>query len=201
MLQGMNAGGNLAARVSRSEALQVPAVARARNLICGSLGTLPIKVHGPDRRIVTDVQYLVPDPDPELPKSVMMAYTIEDLFFEGIAWWRVEKFGWHNYPVEARHVPHSSVHVAPRGGLLPSEMRIDPDQAVPYDYQVYIDGVPVDDAHLIRFDSPNPPLLVHAARAIRACLQLDQAAALYAQTPMPMGTLKADEGAEPLTDE
>jgi phage head maturation protease len=202
MLQGMTSGGSIAARISRNEALQVPALLRARNLICGSLGTLPLRVHGPDRRIVTDVQYLVPDPDPDIPRSVIMSYTVEDLLFEGIAWWQVTKFGWHGYPVEARHVPVGSVHVAQTGSLLPSAMQIGPDQSFPAaGGQVYIDGIPVPDNQIIRFDSPNPPLLRHAARAIRSCLKLDQAAALYADEPMPVGVLEPQADAEILPDE
>lgn len=201
LLEAMTGGGNLAPRISRNEALQVPAVLRARNLICGSLGTLPIRVHGPDRRVVTDVTYLVPQPDPDIPSSVVMAQTIEDLLFEGIAWWRVLAFGWHGYPVQARHVPVSSVHVAPAGALMPSQAQISPDQPFPVDGQVFIDGVPVPDNEIIRFDSPNPPFLRHAARAIRTCLLLEQTAAMYAKDPLPLGYFEQKEGADPLTDD
>jgi HK97 family phage major capsid protein/HK97 family phage prohead protease len=201
MLQAMTGGGSIAPRISRDEALQVPAVLRARNLICGSLGTLPVRVHGPDRRIVTDVQYLVPQPDPDIATSVVMAQTVEDLLFEGIAWWQVTKFGWHGYPVEARHVPVGSVHVAPTGSLLPGQAQISPDQPFPVDGQVYIDGRPVGDNEVIRFDSPNPPLLRHAARAIRTCLLLDQMASLYASDPLPLGYFAPQDGADEPTDD
>jgi HK97 family phage prohead protease len=200
-ITGLTAVGSVASRIGRREALQVPAVMRARNLIAGSLGTLPVRVHGPDRRIVTDVTYLVPQPDPDIPNSVVMAQTVEDLLFEGVAWWRVTKWGWHGYPVEARHVPVESVTIRSAGGATPSEMLISPDQMVPVDGQVLIDGVPVGDNEVIRFDSPNPPLLVHAARAIRTCLLLEQSAALYAKDPLPLGYFAPTEGADPVTDD
>ena len=201
LLEAMTGGSSIAPRISRAEALQVPAVLRSRNLICGSLCTLPIRVHGPDRKVITNVQYLVPQPDPEIASSVVMAQTIEDLYFESVSWWRVKAFGWHGFPVQARHVPVESVHVAPAGALMPSQARISPDQPFALDGQVLIDGIPVPDNEIIRFDSPNPPLLRHAARAIRTCLLLDTAAALYAKEPMPLGYFTPREGVDPASDE
>ena len=195
MMEAMTAGGSLAPRISRNEALQVPAVLRARNVLCIP-ATLPVRVHGPDQRVPEGTRYLVPDPDPELPASVMLAQTIEDLVFEGISWWRVTRFGWHGYPVEARHVPVESVHVAQTGSLLPSQTRIGPDTPFPAVGQVFIDGVPVPDEEVIRFDSPNPPLLRHAARAIRTCLRLDQTAATYSDEPLPLGFFTPKEGVD-----
>ncbi|MEU5938645.1 phage portal protein [Micromonospora sp. NPDC047548] len=202
MLQAMTGGGAIAPRISRAEALQVTAVLRARNLICGSLATLPIRVHGPDRRVVDDVTYLPSgNIDPNIANSVVKAQLLEDLLFEGIAWLRVTKVGWHGYPVEAQHVPVDSVHVAPAGSLMPSQAQISPDQPFPADGQVYIDGRPVDDREVIRFDSPNPPLLRHAARAIRTCLLLDQTAALYVKDPMPLGYFAPKDGADEPDDD
>jgi HK97 family phage prohead protease len=181
MREALSGGGMIAPRVSREMALQVPAVQRARTLICGSLGTLPIRVFGPDRREVAGVTYLAPQPDPELAQSVTMARTYEDLLFEAESWWQVTKFGWHSFPVEAQHVEYGRVAV--------------------HSDQVYIDGRPVDQSTLIRFDSPNPPLLVHAARAIRTCLLLDQAAALYARDPQPLGYFSPADGADSIDDD
>jgi len=47
---------------------------------------------------------------------------------------------------------------------------------------------------VIRFYGPNPPLLVHAARAIRTCLTLDRTAAGYADEPIPLGYLTPRDG-------
>jgi phage head maturation protease len=180
-------------RISRSQALQVPAVMRARNLICGTLATLPLRHIGPDMKATP--WPLFDQPDPELPTSVMWAYTYEDLLFEGLSWWQVTAFGWHGFPVEARHVPISSVSVSGTPAL-PSVSQITPDQPFPAGGRVYVDGRPVDDREIIRFDSPNPPLLVQAAQAIRTCLLLDAAAALYAKDPIPIGYFSPEEGVD-----
>ena len=186
LIGAMTSGGALEARVQRAEALQVPAVLRARNLIAGTLGSLPLVTIDPGRREVTSGAFLLgANIDPDIPNSVVIAQTVEDLVFEGISWWRVTAFGWNGYPVNARHVPHESVSVSGTAGL-PSESQISPDQLFPVDGQVFIDGSPVADREVIRFDSPNPPLLRHAARAIRTALKLDRAAALYADDPLPL---------------
>lgn len=197
----MRGGGAIAPRISRAEALQVPAVLRARNLIAGTVGSLPLVTIGPDRNEVPGTYLLGGNIDPEIPNSVLVAYTLEDLLFEGVAWWRVTRFGWHDYPVEARWVPTSAVHVAPTSALLPSQMLVSPDQPFPADGQVFIDGIPVDDREIIRFDSPNPPLLRHAARAIRTALLLDSTAGLYAESPQPLLVFTPKEGVDVGTED
>jgi HK97 family phage prohead protease len=197
MLEAMAAGGAIEPRISRAEALQCMAVLRGRNLVC-TPATLPLRKIGPDRRAAE--WPLFEQPDPDIPTSVIFSQVYEDLLFEGIAWWRVTAFGWHGFPVQARHVPVQAVHVAPTGGLQ-SQSQISPDQLFPVDGQVFIDGVSVPDREIIRFDSPNPPLLLHAARAIRTCLKLDRAAALYATDPLPLGYFSPAEGADSLSAE
>jgi len=200
MLEAMTGGGAVAPRITRAEALQVPAVLRSRNLIAGTLGSLPHAVHRPDRR--EDSGWMLGgNIDPDVPNSVVLAQTYEDLLFEGIAWWRVTGFNWKGFPVEGRHVPVEAVHVVPTKALMPSQMLISPDQPFPVDGDVFIDGMKVDDREVIRFDSPNPPLLVHGARAIRTCLKLDRAAALYADEPLPLGYFSPTDGADPADDD
>jgi len=182
MMQGMTGGGNIEPRISRREALQVPAVMRSRNIIAGTLAGLPVHVRDKEHRIVTSTG-LLEQIDPNIPNVVTYAETYEDLLFEGIAWWRVLDFGWHGFPIYAEHIDPQRVSVS---GWTPPVNGSTPAMAVG-GARVYIDGYPVDDRFVIRFDSPNPPLLIHAARAIRQALALDKAAARYAAEPMPLG--------------
>jgi hypothetical protein len=199
MMQSMTFGGAIAPRVQRTEALQVPAVLRARNLIAGTLASLPVHIH--DRaRNVAEPTTLLQQIDPDVPNEVTFAHTFEDLLFESVAWWRVVRFGFHGFPTNAVHVPVGSVHVSGTGGL-PSRSRVTPDQPFSAGGQVFIDGVPVPDDEIIRFDSPNPPLLVHAARAIRSALRLDRTAANFADEPLPLGFFTPKDGAEEASDD
>jgi HK97 family phage portal protein len=186
MREGMTAGGMLAPRISRAEALQVPAVLRSRNLIAGTLARLPVHLRNKDRRIVTGTEApttLFDQINPDVPDVVTYAATYEDLLFEGISWWRVLDRNFQGWPTFAEHIDWKRVHVSPTEG------------------RVYVDGYPVTDDGIIRFDSPNPPLLVHAARAIRTCLTLDQTANGYANEPIPMGYFTPREGMRPNEDD
>jgi len=196
MREAMTMGGQVAPRVSRREALQVPAVLRSRNLIAGTLARLPIHIRDKERQIVEPTTLLA-QIDPNVPNVVTFAETYEDLLFEGTSWWRVLEFGWHNYPTYATHVDITRVHVSgwlpPVNGSSPTTAQTEP--------RVYIDGYPVRDEEVIRFDSPNPALLVHAARAIRTCLTLDQTASRYADDPVPLGYFTPKEGQRPREDD
>jgi hypothetical protein len=190
MTEGMTSGGTIAPRISRNQALQVPAVLRARNLICATLARLPIHVRDKARRVATPTP-LLEQVDPDVPNVVTFAQTYEDLFFEGISWWRVTDFTVTGFPAKAQHINVDRVRVS--GVDLPTlngHMAMGP-------FRVFIDGQPVPDEEVIRFDSPNPPLLVHAARAIRACLNLDITASNYSETPVPLGVFTPKDGERP----
>jgi hypothetical protein len=188
MQQGWSYSGQVAPRISRTEALQVPAVLRSRNLIAGTLAHLPIHIRDKERKIVSPTT-LLDQIDPDIPNVVTFAQTYEDLLFEGLSWWRVTETGWHGYPTFAQHISPDRVHVS--GVDLP----LSNGNAAYGSKQIYVDGRPVFDDEIIRFDSPNPPLLRHAARAIRTCLRLDTTAATYADEPLPLGYFTPRDGA------
>lgn len=196
MMQGMTAGGAVAPRISRREALQVPAVLRSRNLIAGTLARLPVHIRDKDRKIAFPTT-LLEQIDPDVANVVTYALTYEDLLFEGTAWWKVLERGWHGYPTYATHISTDRVSVQ---GWLPPVNGSSPATAVGPP-RVYVDGYPVRDNQVIRFDSPNPPLLVHAARAIRTCLTLDRTAAGYSDQPVPLGYFTPKEGMRPKEDD
>lgn len=185
-------------RISRSAALSVPAVLRARNLIAGIPSTLPIEIHDRSFR-VDERNSIVTEPDPDLPASIVFAFTFEDLLFEAVSYWQVTRFGADGIPLEARHVNLRSVSQHAILGM-PSEIINDDLLFSPRD-PVFIDGLPVPRREVVRFVSPNPPLLKHAARAIRVLLCLDRAAEIYATDPLPLGYFTDREDADPLDDE
>jgi hypothetical protein len=165
---------------SRETALQVPAVLRGRNLIC-AISTLPLVQVRPDN--TTERSTLLAQIDDQVPNVVTLAMTVEDLLFEGIAWWRVTARGWNGFPAKARHVEHGRVSLKPPDGprgenILPSGE--DPSGTV------WVDGEPVPGRDMIRFDSPNPPLLVAARRAISRAIRLELTAEMYAANPRPL---------------
>jgi hypothetical protein len=160
------------------------------------LARLPIHIRDKDHHIASPTT-LLEQIDPDIPNVVTMAETYEDLLFEGISWWRVLEVGWHGYPTYATHIDPRRVRVQ---GWFPPVNGSSPSNPVG-PVRVYIDGYPVNDNEVIRFDSPNPPLLVHAARAIRVCLTLDRTASGYADQPIPLGYFSPREGLRPKEDD
>ncbi len=156
-----------APRIDRATAMQVPAVKRARDLIAGSIGGLPLAGYDGNRLPVT-VQ-LFEQPERNTPRSVTMARTAEDMFFEGIAWWKITEYS----PIDQSLYPSRGV-------------RLKPSEVVVRDGRVYVNGRLTPDDQLIRFDSPNDPLLISGARAIRTALALDAAASRFADGTPPM---------------
>jgi Phage portal protein len=185
------------ARVSRHDAMSVPAVLKARNMIAGIASTFPI--HCYDRNFnVDDRNSVVSDAHVVIPNSFIYAATIEDLLFESRSYWRVTRFGADGFPIEAVHVDLRAVSQHAILGM-PSEVLSADLQFSPRD-PIYIDGMFVPRREIIQFVSPNPPLLVHGARAIRQALLLDMAAEIAANEPVPLGYFTDAEDADPLDD-
>jgi hypothetical protein len=187
-------------KISRAAALRVPAVLRARNVIAGVPATLPIELRDRKTREVDDRTWLGEDPNPDLEQTVMYAQTFEDLLFHSTAYWRVTRFS-EGFPIECEHVDHRSVSQHQILGM-PSQVISEDLQFTPRD-PVFIDGYPVlNPREVIRFVSPNPPLLVHAAKAIRTALVLNETAERYANDPLPFGYFTdSEDQTDPLEDD
>lgn len=180
--------------ISRERALSVPAVQRGRNLLC-SIATLPLTQYAPDGSIVRSP--LLDQIDPDVANVVTLAQTVEDLLFEGIAWWQWTAFDSGKFPTAGRRLDPSTVTLDPPEGRSPAPL---PSGHDPRELGfVWVDGkeVPID--QVCRFDSPNPALLRYP-RAIRRALLLDQAAAMYAEDPRPLDFFTPAEGVDPASD-
>lgn len=164
---------------TRADAMQIPAIRKGRNLIC-SISTLPLETIN-DRNQVVD-HPLMRQFDSNVPNVVLVAQTIEDLLFDAIAWWEVTGRTADDYPSTVIRHSDSQVSLQPpadyQQGWLPSDK---PTHGV-----IYMRGKPVPYRDVIRFDSPNPPLLKDAERVIRRAIALYLAAELYADEPRPM---------------
>lgn len=169
-----------APRIDRLTAMQVPAVKRVRDLVCTAAGGLPLTLAGPTGQPIPWT--LFRQPEKSIPRIVTMTRLYEDLLFEGIAWWQVVELNEWDFP---QHVDR----------VAPSRVRVE-------DGRLWLDGRELTGqakADMIRFDSPNDPLLVAGARAIRTCLLLDAAAARHADGTPPLDYFTPGEGMDPMT--
>lgn len=179
----------------RDQALSVPAVLKGRNLICGTIGSLPfVTVDSNNNQLHLP---LFDQIDPNVPNSVTIAMTIEDLLFYSLSWWHILQRGFDGYPTKAEHVFYNDVTWQMPPGY--------PLDKLPSGYFVgshaFVLGEPVPATDLIRFDSPNPPLLLSGGRAIMRALKLEQAADLLSNDPQAREYFTAVDGAEPEDDD
>jgi hypothetical protein len=181
-------------KIGRSQALSVPAVRRGRNMIC-AISTLPLEAVNEDNRIQR--RPLFAQLDSHTANCVVLAQTIEDLFFDAVAWWRVVGFDAEGYPSRIRRYDVGTVSLQPpddyQAGLLPSGMATEG--------VVWMEGHAVPFSEVIRFDSPNPGLLTDDPDVVRRAIALGQAAALYANSPRRRGYFRPVEGVDPAKDE
>lgn len=185
-------------RVSRRDALKATAVLRARNLIAGVPATLPIELRDRSRNI-DERNWLGIQANDMIEDTVTYASTFEDLLFEGTSYWRITRRGADSFPLEGEHVDHRAISQA--STLAMPSRAISEDLQFAPDDPVFVDGVMARPGEVIRFVSPNPPLLVHAGKAIRTVLLLDRIAGEYASNPLPFGYFKDSAEEEPLDDD
>jgi phage portal protein BeeE len=177
-LEGYESSIGPAPRIDRRSAIQVPAVKRSRDLIAGVLGGLPLDLFDQDKNTIENPFFR--QPERNVPRSVSMTRLVEDMLFEGVAWWQItESYAWGGWPMYVKR-------------LRPGRVTVDEDRGL-----VYVDGRETDQSTLIRFDSPTEGLLKAGARAIRTCLYLDTYAANAAQGIPPLDYFTPAEDSDP----
>ena len=70
---------------TREQAMSVPSVARARNIICSTIGSLPLETYNHFTKEHLDPNRVIMQPDPRVAGSAIYAWIAEDLLFHGVA--------------------------------------------------------------------------------------------------------------------
>lgn len=173
--------------ISRAEAMAVPTVARARNLIAGTIATLPIHLYRKSTGEELGSPRWLEQPDYRQPRSVTMAATIDALFFFGVAYWEVTEIyeGIDGRPSAFAFVNNDRV-----------SFNLNQNNTEVQNYLV--DGVARPNSgvgSLVTFQGINEGILNNGGRTIRAALDLEKAAAIAAATPIPSGYI-SNSGAD-----
>jgi HK97 family phage portal protein len=170
--------------VTREAAMSVPAVARARNLICGTAAGMEKVLR--DKRTGNRIEpqpLIFNQPDRRVAGSITYAWLLEDLLFFGKSYLRVKSlYAETNRIKEAERIQPERVDV--KLNALGTEI---------VEYRV--DGKTVPTAgvgSLVTFWSYNEGLLAVAGRTILSAIELEKTALNYAREPMPQVTLKSN---------
>lgn len=171
-------------RISRQRALTVPAIARARNLIAGTCGALPLHRYNRfDNTRLAEIPLQL-HPDPQHPASVTWSYIFDSLMFYGVSYCqvisqyqdgRIQHFRWLDPSLIQENVDHNN-------------------QVVGYNY----DGKDMPTSgvgRVIIFESFEDGVLSRGGRTIETAIELEEAASRAAKEPMPQVILK-NEGVD-----
>jgi HK97 family phage portal protein len=175
---------------TREQAMMVPTVARARNIICSSIASIGLEVI--DRSTGMEIEDATPrvirTPDPRIPGSATYVWTCEDLLFYGYAYWQITELFADTYRV--RSVQRVS----------PARVTIQTNSIASEIEYYMVDGTPVPNSgigSLVVFNGNDEGLLNRAGATIRTGAELERAAAMYAREPVPSMVLKSNGTALP----
>lgn len=165
--------------VTRAEAMTIPSIVKARNLIVGQLAGVPLIAERDNARL---------DPQPEwlqhtngaLTPWHRMAWTLDDLLFTGWSLWWTDRDDAGRI-TNASRVPYEWWEINPDNDLL-------------------VNGVKAKDSEVILFAGPNEGLLEFARRTIRGARDIEEGWAGRVRSPIPMMELHQTTQDE-LTDE
>ena len=170
---------------TREQAMGVPSLARARNIICSSVASLPLEGYNKFTGAHVEPTQAIWQPDPRIPASATYAWIAEDLLFHGVA---------YGICLDA--------YSSSDGGRIRSWTRVAPNRvtfntnAQQTEITEYlIDGlfIPASGVgSIIVFSGLDEGVLTRSGRTIRAALELEKAAELYAKEPVPTMVLKSN---------
>lgn len=156
--------------VTRAEAMAIPAIARGRHLIAGTLARIPLKATSDPADPDVDPANLEEQPawlyrkDGRQSPWARMLYTADDLLFNGEALWAVER-GTDGFPIRAVHVAYDLWDV-------------DPDSM-----GIRVNGEPVAASAVVHIPGPHDGILGYGKRTIRMGTAMDRAAVETAERP------------------
>jgi HK97 family phage portal protein len=167
--------------MDRTLAMQVPAVARCRNLIAGVISYLPLELYSKSTGEELGSPVWLEQPDIRQPRSVTLSATVDSLVFYGVAYWRVtEVYADDLRPSRFEWVANTRVNA-----------QLNPKGTEVMYYTVDGSEVPMSGpGSLITFQGLIQGVLQTAGRTIQSALDIERAAAVAAQTPMATGYLK-----------
>lgn len=168
---------------TRQEAMEVPAVARARSIICGTAASLPLRAFNKMNGAQIEGRTILTQPDPALPTAVMMSWTFDDLVFHDVAYWQVlELSAEDNRPTRARRIDPMRISYNTEGynNVIINGFFLDGQQ-------LPMAGV---GSLIVFYGLGTGGILTRAGRTIKTALDLEKAVSRMAEEPNPAMYIK-----------
>lgn len=171
------------APLTRAQAMRVPAVAKARAIICGTLAHQPLRVYQGEEA-VADLPQWVQGTDTDMPLWHRMAWTLDDLFFFGWSLWVKQYDG--SEIVAAMRVPFDLWQFDVNGNI---------------EVCINNEWISAPAGETILFAGPQEGILDLAADTIRGARAVEQTVRARALTPFAEIEIKQKAGGAELKPE
>lgn len=163
--------------INRTTAMSIPAVAKGRNLICSSIGRMPlVALRG--GQPVPDQPAFLKQIEVGVPTYTTVSWIVDHLLFYGMAFLLIDGLTSDGKPKHFRFVPEWHLETDGAGKLTRAFDK------------------PVREGEYIRIDSNNEGFLSYGAEAIREAKEIDRAAAEAGANPVPATILKQNGGTD-----
>lgn len=181
---------------ARNRAMTVPAISRARSLHANVISAMPLCMY---RERWDDVEKemveedLAPRswlrrPDPAISYESLMAWTFDDLFFYGRAFWYITSRTTDGYPASFTRLPTGSITT--------------PDQVGPVWYapsnELFFNGEALDPINVVQFIGSEQGIIYSSEMSIAIALRIEESRLRSAASAIPSGILR-QVGGEPLS--
>jgi HK97 family phage portal protein len=166
--------------VTRQQALQVPAIKRCRDLICGTIASIPLEYYKKSTGEHVAAPRWVHQPSKAQPRFETLYFTLDSLLMFGVSYWVITE----TYLEDGR--------MANAEWVSNSRVTFNTDSTNSYVTEYYLDGKPVPMSglgSLITFQKDEGILAV-GGTTIKAALDAQAAASIALQTPSATGFLK-----------
>lgn len=165
-------------RVSRHDAMTVPSVARARNLICGTVASIPLEYYNKRTGEVMAAPRWINQLAKNQPSFVTISWIVDSLLFYGVSYLLVtERYAEDGRPSAFEWIANTRVtFTTDTYGLHVT--------------QYYIDANPVAMNDIVTIQGFDEGVLDRSGRTIQAAIDVERAAAQNSANPQPAGFLK-----------
>lgn len=178
---------------ARNRAMAVPTISRARDLLASVAAGTPLRLYNeiwdPQEEEMEKV-YLAPrswlrQPDPTIPYGTLMAWTLDDLFFSGRAFWWIASRTADGFPASFTRLPASMVSTPDAGN---GPIFYGPAKEVEFQ------GEMIDPRNVVQFISPIQGIVYQSTQCIDTAIRLENARFRNALSPIPSGILQQTSG-------
>jgi HK97 family phage portal protein len=165
-------------RVSRKDAMSVPSVARARNLICGTVAGIPLEYYNKRTGEVIAAPRWINQLAKNQPSFITICWIVDSLLFYGVSYLRVtERYAEDGRPAAFEWIANARVtFTTDLEGIMVT--------------QYYVDAAPIAMNDIVTIQGFDEGVLERAGQTINSAIQLNKSASIASATPMASGILK-----------